>query len=136
MIPYAELYDINVQVTQNDVVSCYDQCDGAATVTAKGGVGALSFNWYDVAGTPTASSVRDYGDTIHCEVSDEEGLKDTVELIIMSPAELTVDLGNDTAICEGDSNAVFDAGTATSYLWNTLDTGQLYMLSLLVNTVL
>ena len=122
---YAELYDINVQVTQNDAVSCYDQCDGAATVTAKGGVGALSFNWYDVAGTPTASSVPGLcADTIHCEVSDEEGLKDTVELIIMSPAELTVDLGNDTAICEGDSNAVFDAGTATSYLWNTLDTGQ------------
>jgi len=115
---YDELYNLNLSIIQNDSASCFGICDGKLAVNAKGGSGVLSYNWYDVTGTPLTDSISGVCAGVkHCEVSDEAGVKDTVEVELFEPAEVVVNLGNDTTICSGDS-IFLDAGFGVSYLWS------------------
>ena len=57
-------------------------------------------------------------------LTDANGCDSVVILDLTIKAAPTVDLGNDVAICQGDSTSL-DAGSGhTNYLWNTGETTQ------------
>lgn len=115
---YDELYKLNTEIVYIDSASCYGVCDGEAAVWARGGVGTLSYDWFDLAGTPTTDSVNAVcAGTYHVEISDLSGLKDTLEVVVESPDQLVLDLGSDTSICNYDSISI-DAGAGYSYVWS------------------
>lgn len=114
---YQELYNLNTKIVQNDSASCYSYCDGRAKVWARGGVGKLSYSWIDFSTSSNSDSITGVcADTIHCEISDESGLIDTLEILIHEPNKVLVSLGNDTAICQGES-VTLDGGEGASYFW-------------------
>lgn len=114
---YEELYNLNIKIVQNDSVSCYANCDGNAKAWARGGVGELTYRWYDVPSVPITDSISGIcASTIHCEISDESGLIDTVEAVVAEPNQIILNLGNDTAICQGES-VLLDAGAGFTYSW-------------------
>jgi hypothetical protein len=41
---YEELYKLNIQIVLNDSAACSNSCDGKAKVSAKGGVGKISYS--------------------------------------------------------------------------------------------
>ena len=115
---YKELNTLKVDIVSLSNASCYSICDGGVTLSAEGGIGVLNYNWYDVAGNPTSNLVTSLcASTYHCEVSDEEGLKDTIEVVVGSPDAISFDLGNDSAFCEGGELEV-NEGVFVSYVWS------------------
>ena len=116
---YDELYKLNTEIVYVDSTSCFGTCDGEAAVWARGGVGSLAYDWFDLAGTPATDSVNNVcAGTYHVEISDLSGLKDTLEVIVETPNQLAINLGGDTAICNYDSIS-FNAGPGfNSYLWS------------------
>ena len=117
---YKELHTLQVNVVSSSNASCFDACDGGVTLSAIGGFGTLAYNWFDVLGTPTTSALTNLcASTYHCAVSDENGLSDTIQVVITQPDLNPIDLGSDTAIC-ADASVNLDAdGLFISYLWNT-----------------
>jgi len=85
------------------------------------GSGGVSYYWYGLMNKKTitfqAFTTRDY----HLIVTDKYGCKDTDTVSVFVMDYPIVNLGNDTAFCEGGS-ASFNAGTDTTfaYVWKSL----------------
>jgi subtilisin family serine protease len=128
---YKELNTLQIDVVSSSNASCFDMCDGDVTLSASGGVGNLTYNWFDVPGTPTTNALTNLCASIyHCAISDENGLLDTIQIVITSPDYNPVFVGYDTVICANESINLEAEGLFTSYFWNTMDTTR----SLFVNS--
>ena len=100
-------------------------CDGES-YTFDAGV-FTTYLWNDASTNQTllASTAGDYV----VKVTDANGCADSDSVVLNINALPIVDLGNDTAVCAGES-LTFDAGLFTTYLWNDASTNQ----TLLANT--
>jgi len=99
----------------SDTILCY-----GASITLDANNSGSTYLWSTSDTTQTV--IADTG-TYYVQVTDKGCIKsDTIT--ISQFAEIVVNLGNDTAICKGDS-IVLDAGNSgNSYLWSTSDTTQ------------
>ncbi len=115
---YVELYSLTTQIISSSGLSCNKSCDGKAKVAAEGGVGEISYSWYDTPSQSTGDSISELcAGTFHVEITDQSNLKDTLSIILGEPDAFYINLGNDTSICQGDSIA-FYAGTGHTYVWS------------------
>ncbi len=106
--------------TQTDV-SCNGVCDGAVTVAGSGGTPPYM---YDIGGGAQASGTFNglCAGANNMTVSDANGCATTAVITVNAPTTLTVNISNDTIICDGGiatitSNGVGGTGPYT-YAWN------------------
>jgi len=104
----------------NDTTLCY----GSEMILAPGEF--ESYLWQD--GSQDSSYVVTMPDLYWVMVEGNCGFAvDSIEVDFYAPVE--IDLGQDTAVCEG-SDLILDAGSGfTQYLWNTGDTNQSILIS-------
>lgn len=107
--------------TSNDV-SCFGLTDGDVTLSVSSGVGPFTYTMD--GGTPQSSATFSglSAGTYTFEVTDANGCTSTINETIIEPAELTVTLGADFAVCEGTEvtiSAEVNGGTGNyNYSWN------------------
>ncbi|MFK7970290.1 MAG: T9SS type A sorting domain-containing protein [Bacteroidia bacterium] len=102
--------------------NCFNTADGAATVTATGGTGMLTYAW-SPSNETTAAATMLPGGTSTVVVTDGAGCVSRAIVTLNTPSaiELTV-IGTDV-ICYGEGNgtvtAIASGGSGTlSYIWN------------------
>ena len=100
-------------------------CDGESYTFDAGLFSTYLWNDASTNQTLLASTAGDYV----VKVTDINGCADSDSVVLTINALPIVDLGNDTAVCAGES-LTFDAGLFTTYLWNDASTNQ----TLLANT--
>lgn len=93
----------------NDTTIC------ATTILTLDAGNATSWDWIPTANSQTiqVSTDGDYS----VEITDTNGCKDRDTISIKSTPLPVVNLGNDTAICAGDS-IIINAGNGTGWTWN------------------
>ena len=94
-------------------------CDGTNLVLDAGNPGSR-YLWSTGDTTQTTNALT--GGTYRVRVTSQDGCidRDTI-MVVRTP--LTVDLGPDLFLCEGDTTTLFAGNSGTSYVWNTNDTG-------------
>ncbi|MCX6180495.1 MAG: SprB repeat-containing protein, partial [Bacteroidetes bacterium] len=116
---------ISANTDQNIV--CNGVCIGQVSYTGSGGTGALSYSWYDIAGTPTTTPVSNLcAGTYNIEITDANGCKDTATTSVTSPGALVATIVAHTdvlcrGLCTGDATVSAAGGVAPySYDWYNL----------------
>ncbi len=115
-------------ITDTTHVSCFEVCDGDATVTAGGGSPSYSYSWYDAPGTPTTIQATGLCDgTYHVEITDSRGCLDTSEVIITEPIVLAASISTFTdVVCFGEGNGTANTGVTggtTTYTYDWYNVG-------------
>ena len=108
-----------VSVSGTDV-SCYGMNDGTAMAMASGATAPYSYSWNTGASTASLSSLG--MGMYSVDVTDANGCMMSGMTTIDEPMMVTVSLGADQTLCDGDSLDI-DAGAGfASYTWSTGDT--------------
>ncbi len=107
----------NADLTPSDTTICAGE---PVTLTATGGI---SQSWAD-GSFPNPRTVSPTEDTTYYAIiSDGMGCNATRSATITVTPDPTVNLGDDRALCEGNT-LLLDAGSHDSYLWNNFETTQ------------
>lgn len=114
---------VAVVSSQTDA-TCEGGDDGSATVTASGGQAPYTYSWSPVGGTAASASGLAPG-TYVVTVTDYLGCSAIVNVVIgFLHAAPAVELGPDSAACNG-TTVTLDAGAGmASYLWSDNSTNQ------------
>ncbi|MFB6307344.1 MAG: PKD domain-containing protein, partial [Flavobacteriales bacterium] len=94
-------------------VTCFGNCDGAASATVTGGGGGNSFDWFDSGGSlvGTGSSISGLcPDTYKVIVTDANGCQDSATTTVTQPTELQGSADADTTTCNGICDGTITAG--------------------------
>jgi gliding motility-associated-like protein len=123
-IPSLGLLTGNVVKTD---VSCGSACDGSATVVQTGGVRPYSYDWYDLPGGSSDSSLTGLcAGVYNVKITDANGCLDTVEVTIIEPPTLSLNLNTINNIaCKGECNGsvtVTRTGGTAPYNFSWYDT--------------
>lgn len=123
-IPSLGLLTGNVVKTD---VSCGGLCDGAATVVQTGGVRPYNYDWYDLPGGSTDSSITDLcAGVYNVKITDANGCLDTVEVTIIAPPTLSLNLNTlNNVDCKGECNGavtVTRTGGTAPFIFSWFDT--------------
>lgn len=112
-------------------ISCEGENDGSISISASGGVGALSYAWSNSLGTDPSVSGLSAG-TYTLTVSDVNGCSSSFEYVLDEPSALSATLttsnyNNYAVSCSGGSDGSITVtpsfGVATyTYLWSTQST--------------
>jgi len=100
-------------------ITCNGANNGAATVTASGGTGVLTYNWIPSGGSNATANGLSPG-TYTCVVSDANGCIQPETATITQPAILTASVNSTPANCSIGGNATVTASGGTgalTYLW-------------------
>ena len=126
---------VSVTITQPNVLaasittivntSCFDTCDGSATVTISGGTSPYAVLWGDGQVTTTAVDLCDGG--VSVDVTDTNGCVITAGGTITEPALIVLSTVDTNISCAGGNDGSIDltmtGGTAPyTYSWSNLDT--------------
>lgn len=112
---------VSVSVVVDNHVSCLGGTNGGATASNVGGVSPFTYVWSNAAITSSVTGLPT--GTYSVTVTDGNGDTDTASVTINDGLALTVNLGNDTNLCEGATYSL-DAGTGSTYIWSTGATTQ------------
>ncbi len=102
--------------------TCYNSCDGNATVNASGGTGPYTYSWNPSGGT-TATVSNLCAGNYTCEITDANGCYTTQVAAISEPAPLSANTNSTNVQCNGSCtgtatvNATGGTGTFT-YNWS------------------
>lgn len=117
---------LTLQVLGTEDASCFEFCDGTATVMAGGGVGNYQFNWSHGASADTAVALC--AGSYSVTVTDANGCEQEVSLSITEPEEFIATATEVKAVsCFEGSDAevtVETNGSPIAYLWSTGDVTQ------------
>ncbi len=112
---------IATSISSQTNVSCNGGSNGAATVSASGGTGALSYSWSPSGGSAATASGLSHG-TYTCVVTDANACTQNQVVVISQPAALTASIGSQTNVsCHGGSNgaaSITAAGGTASYTYS------------------
>jgi gliding motility-associated-like protein len=100
--------------------TCFNNCDGTATVTTQGGNAPFTYNWQPSGGTSSTASNLCAG-TYTCTVTDVNGCSDTAVVVITQPQQVVVAPSAAVTICTSQcttltASAVGGNGVYT-YTW-------------------
>ena len=101
-------------------LTCNNQCNGTASVTASGGTGAYTYSWGPSGGTnATATALCAGGYT--CTITDANGCTQTRTFTITQPPAITASATSTPATCSssnGSATVTASGGTGTlTYSW-------------------
>jgi large repetitive protein len=108
--------------SQNNVSGCYGQSNGAASVSASGGTGVLSYSWSPSGGTAATGSNLTAG-TYTCTITDANNCSTTQTVTINQPPAITSTITTQTNLsCHGGNNGSVSVsasgGTGSlNYVW-------------------
>ena len=112
--------------TTADDVSCFGECDGAATAFTLGGTFPYTYQWNDPANQTTLTAVGLCPGNYEVEITDVNGCVATAPVTIFEPTEITLDttIVNATCgLCNGEITAMPDGGVpGYTYLWGNGET--------------
>ncbi|PLX02325.1 MAG: hypothetical protein C0594_12055, partial [Marinilabiliales bacterium] len=116
-------------ISSSDDVSCYNFCDGTATVSYGGGPGPLDFVWNTSPAQTTATATGLCSGTYDLSVTDDNNCVVTTSVTISEPDSLTLSFNVAEPVCNGSSDGIVMADPAGgtepySYLWQNLNTTQ------------
>lgn len=83
--------DINAAITSSTNVSCYQACDGTATVSASGGTGILSYSWDNPSSQNTTTATNLCAGNYTVSIRDANNCLKTRTVVITEPDELVID---------------------------------------------
>lgn len=114
----------SASITDSTVSSC-NVCDGTATVTPLGGVGAYEYDWFDAPIAQTDSIATGLCSSLYkVKVSEENGCVDTVSVLIPEPEGINASIEDSSnVVCyegtDGWAFVSFTGGTAPfTILWD------------------
>ena len=116
----ASIATLNVNVTTTNDPTCFGFSDGSISAIAGGQSGNVNWLWSNGQTTPSISSLSagNYGVT----VTDENNCTASTSAILNNPLAITVNLGEDTAVCNGLPFTLTAPTGYDSYLWGTGET--------------
>ncbi|TND00695.1 MAG: fibronectin type III domain-containing protein [Bacteroidetes bacterium] len=102
--------------------TCYQQCNGSATVTPAGGTAPYSFNWLPSGGNAATASNLCAGN-YSCDITDANGCTTQATVTITEPTQVTLNVAGLDATCNGACDGqliVIPAGgtPAYNYAWS------------------
>ncbi|WP_298778371.1 T9SS type A sorting domain-containing protein [uncultured Polaribacter sp.] len=111
-----EVLNVDANITQ---VNCADACEGVIDLNITGGVAPYTINWETGDTTNSISNIcpGDY----RVSVVDQQECEVILNLTIENPEVITLDLGEDRTLCNGQSHDLdisIDDPNAT-YLWTS-----------------
>lgn len=112
---------ITLTVTKTDL-NCGNICNGAATVTATGGVGAFTYSWSPSGGSAAIATGLCAGDYT-CTVTNNGNCIKTITVSILSPPTLTAAPTQTNILCNSVCNGAINLNTSGgtpnySYVWS------------------
>jgi hypothetical protein len=105
------------QVISN--VTCFDECDGLATITASGGTGIFTYLWDNGATQPTEDNLC--AGTYVVTVSDSDGCTAITDFTISEPDQIIVTTTSTPESCatdDGEAVITNTNGGNYTYIWN------------------
>ncbi len=114
---------LDITVTNEKDITCFNACNGTATVNASGGVSPYTITWNDPAATADTIVANLCPGTYTATVVDANGCIDSVQIIITEPTALAATISDTTHIfcagnCVGTATVSVSGGTTPySYLW-------------------
>ena len=114
---------LSSSITSSTGVSCFNDCNGSATVTATGGTAPFTYQWNDPGNQTTATATGLCSGTYSVTVTDDNGCISVSTVIITSPALLVATTtANDVSCfgeCDGTASVFVTGGTPPYvYQWN------------------
>ncbi|MEZ4938742.1 MAG: gliding motility-associated C-terminal domain-containing protein [Crocinitomicaceae bacterium] len=124
-VSVGDLSGPSVSVSNSTDVSCFNACDGTATVTVSGGNGPFTFNWLPNPGSGQGTnSVSGLCDGIYnIQITDANGCGTGTTVTINEPTELTTSITGTTnvsgsGLTDGSVSSITSGGTPNySYAW-------------------
>ena len=113
---------LNSSITSTDL-SCYNSCDGLATITVSGGISPHSFLWNDPNNQTDSTATNLCAGSYIVTVSDLNGCSFNDTVIINEPTPLITSFNSSNASCnnscDGNATVIPSGGTIPyTYLWN------------------
>lgn len=106
-------------------VSCNGGSNGAASISASGGTGTLTYSW--VPNNASGSSVSGLGiGNYTCTITDAQGCTGVATVAITQPPALSVTIGSNSVTCNGGANGtatVTVSGGTNPYFYNWFPSG-------------
>lgn len=100
--------------------TCNGSDDATATANSTGGTAPLLYQWSTNETTDTIFNLLP--DAYSVTVTDAGGCSGTATTLITEPASITVNAGDDTTACEGNTVTVQADAGYVSYLWSSGET--------------
>jgi gliding motility-associated-like protein len=118
--------EIITSIVSQTNITCFGGNDGAATITASGGTGSLSYDWTPDApvGDLTASASGLTAGTWFCVVTDATGCTTIQDVNITEPDELIANVDNQSSLTcfgsnDGNASVLVTGGTpGYTYDWS------------------
>lgn len=119
LVSVEDASDLSLAIDYNDI-TCHDDNDGEAFVSATGGAPGYIFSWSNGFSNPYVSSLS--AGTYTVSVTDQEGCIKTQTISINNPDVLSAVLNAQDLLCfgipNGSANAIISGGTgAYQYNW-------------------
>ena len=107
-------------MTDSNMVTCKNLCDGSATVTMLGGQSPFSYLWNDGNAQTDSTAVNLCEGTYSVEIIDANNCTDTTQVVITEPTALVVQTSSTCfGICDGSASVTSAGGTLPyNYLWD------------------
>ena len=112
---------LNVTATPTNI-TCFGANDGIVAATVVGGNIPYGYIWNNALTTDVIQQLA--AGNFAVTVTDASGCTGSASATVTEPALLTVNLGNDTTLCEGLQVQLAAPGGFTTYLWSTTETTQ------------
>lgn len=104
-------------------VTCFGANDGTATAVVTGGNTPVTYVWANSVNTTSALTGLAPG-TFNVTVTDATNCTATASNSLIENAALVISLGNDTALCEGQTVVLSAPAGYTGYVWSDGQTTQ------------
>lgn len=121
MLGYITVYDAPVTSVVFDSIICYGVCDASIELSVTGGVSPMKFDWSNGASDEDLTDIC--AGNYSVIILDDNGCKDSAEVLIYSPSEITLSLNVTQATCgasDGSATSNVSGGvTPYSLMWST-----------------
>jgi gliding motility-associated-like protein len=103
-------------------VTCFGANDGTANVTPNGGNAPFTYVWNTNPAATTNALTSLAPGNYAVTVTDNTSCTGSGAIAVAEPSQLTIDLGNDTTVCEGTAITLSAPAGYTDYLWSSNET--------------